>query len=103
MCIAAHSGAHIQFSIYTTVNAQGCRRKKMNFELPMFQDFRGSSDGPIHLTFIVHLVRYLQHTYFIQCLVLTFKEHVWLCFLVPGIFPYHFYGGSCVHFDIWNK
>lgn len=31
-------------------------KKKMNIEMPMFQEFRGSSDGPIHLTFIVHLV-----------------------------------------------
>ena len=58
MCIAART-VHIYSLVHNISECSRLSEKKnhkMNIEMPMFQDFRGSSDGPIHLTFIVHLV-----------------------------------------------
>ena len=35
------------------------KRKVMEIEIPTFQEFRGSTDGPLHVAFIVHLVSQL--------------------------------------------
>ena len=57
-CALLHTVVHTYSLVYILRwMLKAVEEKKMNFELPMFQDFRGSSDGPIHLTFIVHLVR----------------------------------------------